>query len=360
VLRNSNPNPTLNYNSKINSLQLPTTHSSNNAYRPSSEVLNQHYKSPEAAEIDKWFEDLNYYETTLEQMVQVKLDDAFNQELTAIEQWFSVLSEPERTTALYSLIQHTSQVQLRFFTTVLKQMATRLKPTPSSANSAQRHSSSSASKPEDQTMLPTHPTPAVSTSPRPSSLNNSVNPSFLSPEYKSPQLSHSPLLRPRTPTDDAIDSADWSVGGSPRMMQNLPPTPSPLPPSRQSSRSPQPWGHIDMENLHLNATAGSDYSESDYGASRNGGIMNASIGGAGSNEKGKIPDKVDLSVCNDIPAWFRSLRLHKYTPLFLLYTYNQIILFDDTKLEQLGVAALGARRKMLKVFEMVKGEIEKN
>ncbi|KAJ3033197.1 hypothetical protein HK097_004938, partial [Rhizophlyctis rosea] len=91
--------------------------------RPSSEVLAAHYKSPEAEAIDRWFEDLSYYERTLEQMARAKLDENFREELKHIEQWFNVLSDPERTTALYSLLQHTNQVQIRFFITVLQQMA---------------------------------------------------------------------------------------------------------------------------------------------------------------------------------------------------------------------------------------------
>ncbi|KAI8930206.1 hypothetical protein BC831DRAFT_385594, partial [Entophlyctis helioformis] len=58
-------------------------------------------------------------------MARAKLDDHFRDELRAIEQWFSVLSEPERTTALYTLLQNTTQVQIRFFITVLQQMAQR-------------------------------------------------------------------------------------------------------------------------------------------------------------------------------------------------------------------------------------------
>ncbi|KAI9341823.1 hypothetical protein DFJ73DRAFT_536841 [Zopfochytrium polystomum] len=73
--------------------------------------------------IDRWFEDLSYYEKTLEQMAHAKLDDNFREELKAIEQWFSVLSDPERTTALYSLLQHTTPVQVRFLITVLQQMS---------------------------------------------------------------------------------------------------------------------------------------------------------------------------------------------------------------------------------------------
>jgi hypothetical protein len=36
---------------------------------------------------------------------------------------FKVLSEAERTAALYSLLQHSTPVQIRFFITVLQQMA---------------------------------------------------------------------------------------------------------------------------------------------------------------------------------------------------------------------------------------------
>jgi hypothetical protein len=73
--------------------------------------------------LDKWFEDLHHYEATLEEMAAASLDQSFKEELGAIEQWFKVLSEAERTAALYSLLQTSSQVQIRFFITVLQQMA---------------------------------------------------------------------------------------------------------------------------------------------------------------------------------------------------------------------------------------------
>ncbi|KAI9348126.1 hypothetical protein BDR26DRAFT_799418 [Obelidium mucronatum] len=56
-------------------------------------------------------------------MAASKLDDSFREELKAIEQWFAVLSDPERTSALYALLKHTTPVQVRFFITVLQQMA---------------------------------------------------------------------------------------------------------------------------------------------------------------------------------------------------------------------------------------------
>ncbi|KAH9037119.1 hypothetical protein EDB85DRAFT_657172 [Lactarius pseudohatsudake] len=44
----------------------------------------------------------------------------FKEELSAIEQWSKVLSEAERTAALY-VLQYSTQVQIRFFSTVLQQ-----------------------------------------------------------------------------------------------------------------------------------------------------------------------------------------------------------------------------------------------
>jgi hypothetical protein len=101
-----------------------------------------HATDPSAAEaIDQWFENLQNYEATLEEMAAASLDVNFKEELSAIEQCkscsstfsihylntcisgFKVLSEAERTAALYSLLQHSTQVQIRFFITVLQQMA---------------------------------------------------------------------------------------------------------------------------------------------------------------------------------------------------------------------------------------------
>ncbi|KAF9005535.1 hypothetical protein BDQ17DRAFT_353668 [Cyathus striatus] len=93
--------------------------------RPTSELLGSAgmYQTPEAEALDQWFENLQNYEATLEDMAAASLDVNFKEELSAIEQWFKVLSEAERTAALYSLLQHSTQVQIRFFITVLQQMA---------------------------------------------------------------------------------------------------------------------------------------------------------------------------------------------------------------------------------------------
>ncbi|KAF8129115.1 hypothetical protein K438DRAFT_1695665 [Mycena galopus ATCC 62051] len=96
-----------------------------NGARPTSELVGSAgmYQTPEAEALDQWFENLQNYEATLEDMAAASLDVNFKEELSAIEQWFKVLSEAERTAALYSLLQHSTQVQIRFFITVLQQMA---------------------------------------------------------------------------------------------------------------------------------------------------------------------------------------------------------------------------------------------
>jgi hypothetical protein len=66
-------------------------------------------------------------------------------------------------------------------------------------------------------------------------------------------------------------------------------------------------------------------------------------------------DPTDPTLLQDIPSWLRSLRLHKYTENLKDMKWTDLIELDDKALEDRGVNALGARRKMLKVFEQVKG-----
>ncbi|CAO3641492.1 unnamed protein product [Cunninghamella blakesleeana] len=76
--------------------------------------------------------------------------------------------------------------------------------------------------------------------------------------------------------------------------------------------------------------------------------------------KEKKPEVIDMQLLQDVPAWFRSLRLHKYNAIFEPMKWQDIIKLTDADLEEKGVAALGARRKMLKVFENIKQHCEEN
>ena len=64
-------------------------------------------------------------------------------------------------------------------------------------------------------------------------------------------------------------------------------------------------------------------------------------------------DPTDPALLEDIPSWLRSLRLHKYTDNLKGMKWIELIELDDKGLENKGVNALGARRKMIKVSEHI-------
>ena len=66
-------------------------------------------------------------------------------------------------------------------------------------------------------------------------------------------------------------------------------------------------------------------------------------------------DPTDPSLLQDIPSWLRSLRLHKYTDNLKDLQWTELVELDDKGLEDRGVNALGARRKMLKVLMTIPG-----
>ena len=70
-------------------------------------------------------------------------------------------------------------------------------------------------------------------------------------------------------------------------------------------------------------------------------------------------DPLDPALLNDIPAWLRSLRLHKYTDNLSDVKGGVVALAQLTEedLEKRGVSAVGARRKLMKCFEQVKGGV---
>jgi len=63
---------------------------------------------------------------------------------------------------------------------------------------------------------------------------------------------------------------------------------------------------------------------------------------------------VDPELLKDIPAWLKTLRLHKYTEIFAGMTWQEIVVLDEDQLEKMGVTALGARKRLVKNFEGVK------
>lgn len=105
---------------------------------------------------------------------------------------------------------------------------------------------------------------------------------------------------------------------------------------------PPPFGGLGHEGYH------SDHSDMARGRSPRGR--------RGSSKPPEDP--TDPTLLQDIPSWLRSLRLHKYTDNLKDMKWEDLVELDDKQLEARGVNALGARRKMLKVFEQVKGQCD--
>jgi len=394
------------------------------AGRPASEVINKNFKSPEAEAIDRLFEDLSYYERTLEEMAQAKLDDNFREELKAIEQWFSVLSNCERTTALYSLLQQATPVQIRFFITVLQQMAQKETP----GNVDKGHDRDYLYPPKSPGMnsrkfYPRHSAPIDDSHLRKGSDDNVYhhphhddNRGYIGNRRGSThslkgkdELSKQKMDLEMTGMNGA---QGWGLNNYGNNQNNLrertsslqqqqhhnghknvshintkrsfnkmnspksPAFPKPLSPlitknngnDKNMPISPggsNKWG----SSSNRGGYAHSEYSDADDDAnSRRGGSQyhragstagSTTAGSVSGKDKGKIPDKIELELLEDIPTWLRSLRLHKYTPIFESMSWKDMVVLNDDELTQKGVAALGARRKLLKVFAMVQEEAKK-
>ncbi|KAH9172677.1 hypothetical protein EDB89DRAFT_1905988 [Lactarius sanguifluus] len=85
-----------------------------------------------------------------------------------------------------------------------------------------------------------------------------------------------------------------------------------------------------------------------------GGSASGRGGSAGNGGAKKDDEDFEPAVLNDVAGWLRTLRLHKYTPNFEGMTWKEMVMMDEQALEAQGVAVLGARRKMLKTFEVVR------
>jgi hypothetical protein len=89
---------------------------------------------------------------------------------------------------------------------------------------------------------------------------------------------------------------------------------------------------------------------------KSSGLKSSGLKSASSLGSATTPreDEIDPELLKDVPAWLRSLRLHKYTASFDGMTWQEMVVLDEPTLEAKGIAALGARRRLLKTFDNVK------
>ncbi|ABN67391.2 predicted protein [Scheffersomyces stipitis CBS 6054] len=86
--------------------------------------------------------------------------------------------------------------------------------------------------------------------------------------------------------------------------------------------------------------------------------MSVSSSLTGSSNSSMPSEVANIELLNNIPAWLKLLRLHKYTDCLKDTPWKELIELDNEQLELKGVAALGARRKLLKAFDAVKLTLE--
>jgi len=124
----------------------------------------------------------------------------------------------------------------------------------------------------------------------------------------------------------------------------------------QQYGQPAPWFNIpSMGYNHFGGGGGRRPGGGPSG--RSPGLRTASSPASGGGSSASTPkgeEDFDPALLDDVPAWLRSLRLHKYTTNFEGKKWQEIVILDEAQLEEMGVAALGARRKMLKTFETVR------
>ena len=69
----------------------------------------------------QWIADIDESEIALEEMAAATLHKDFTEELAAIDEWFRVCSDAERTASLYAFAEQITQGHRRFFLKVLEQ-----------------------------------------------------------------------------------------------------------------------------------------------------------------------------------------------------------------------------------------------
>ncbi|RCI05222.1 Flap-structured DNA-binding and RNA-binding protein [Rhizopus stolonifer] len=381
--------------------------------------------------LSTWYEDSEEYEGNLEEMATANLDQSFQDELQHVNQWFGFLTDAEKTAALYTLLQHSSQVQIRFFIHMLQDMR---RPNPltrgserasnimnlsnrrlSSINQQQsrvmnnRHSfalgdtqelsrifgsmGSSWLNTDEAHALPPRPTTSVSRTPshlRPKSVMELGGTSPFSNSWlnqRQPNMFTTPEIQPAIERPRSADISSWNLPSSsssqppwkplgnqhdidfqPQWRDNpviqhsqpathfstLDDTKKQAMPTRQTNygqylAAPKAMRSTSIDNNDGLLGYGSDPGDSSRYRSTPAG--NISLHG---KPKSAHEEVVDIELLKDVPAWFRSMRLHKYNNIFEKMKWQDIVKLNDQELQEKGVAALGARRKMLKVFESIR------
>ncbi|KAF8973189.1 hypothetical protein BDZ97DRAFT_660412 [Flammula alnicola] len=354
---------------------------------------------------DRWIKDFQKYESILNQMAKASADTKFKDELATIEQWFKVLNESERTAGLYTLLQHSTQDQLRFFMAVIQQMIKPEEPKaapPPVAQEKPKLGKLSFRPPSlnlpDHLDSPVTPTPVTAKESAvdeqsharllaQATLNRQNTPAV---ESNWANMVNTPLVPMFQKDKDAKDSKAAAGANSTASLPGFPginpytlnmlanaglsaeaqilaaqlvmsglvqPTGLAQPSSAKPKKAPLApnWRTPTSARYPASALRSS-------GLRPSSGLKSAGLKSSGlaapqtplSGVDSPREEDFDPEMLKDIPGWLRTLRLHKYTQCFDGLPWEEIVVLDDATLEAKGVAALGARRRLLRTFEHVR------
>ncbi|KAJ7039155.1 hypothetical protein C8F04DRAFT_1392605 [Mycena alexandri] len=356
-----------------------------NAYPSSPRFASGPGGKPEGEGLDEWFADLSKYEATLTAMAEASAEPKFNEELGTIEQWFKVLSEAERTAALYTLLQHSNQNQIRFLMAVLQQMSGPAGgPLTASLDGSLQANQANRNLRPPSLNIPLPGTPGTPQFPTPLSalpkdahsqdvlFNNSDvgswanmvntplvpmfqktagnrsdqhNMGMLSPSMFPGGMINPMMLNNMARSNDAQLSQLLAMQ---MMMSGMQPGMGMPQPQTQPHKSGKQHQGNNWRGAQGARSQGSGLRSS---GPKSGGPKSASTLGSATTPR---EDEIDPELLKDIPGWLRSLRLHKYTACFEGMTWQEMVVLDEPTLEAKGIAALGARRRLLKTFDNVK------
>ena len=269
---------------------------------------------------DAWFLQIEQYEVVLEEMAAATMDKDFKDELSAIEQWFRVLSEAERTASIYALMQQLTGPQLRFIGQVISQMVRSLV--------VAGHAPASP-----ETTRKTSPT---TTAPTPSMDLDTMNAMF--PDAVAAIAEQRIRLLVESDPHEAAVTEQGSLGGG----------------TGQRKHNETPSTIAEAESLNLEQKATSAFavqpsSDVQTNAADNEDSANSGLRPPPNAVRSSIihPPMV-LPIDQEVPTWLRQQRLHKFTDNLKDLNLEELMQIDDKTLLSRGVTALGARRKMLK------------
>lgn len=307
--------------------------------------------------------DSQKHESMLGEMAKVSTDTKFEDELATIEEWFKVLNESERTTALHALIQHSSQDQLQLILSAIQKKirpSEERKPTAASDDGlAKTRLGKLILRPPSlhlaDPVSPMTPTPNTATN---QSIAEAVN-NLTTQEINDPNASIPgiPGINPQTlnmlanaglSNEAQLLAAQLVMNGLVKptglLQQSLPKSRRPILSSNWRTPTSARYPSSALRSSGLRPPPS---------ALKSAGLKSSGLDSATITDSPREED-FDPEMLKDIPTWLRGLRLHKYTQCFEGMPWEAIVVLDDATLEARGVAALGARRRLLRTFEHVR------